>query len=50
MAMYVIAVFLFRIDDGSGHDFTSDDEQLSLSIVLCLFNAILRALVHLHPH
>ena len=29
------------MDDGSGHDYASDDEYLSLSTVLCLFNAIL---------
>ena len=31
MAVYVIAVFLCRMDDGSGHDYASDDEHLSLS-------------------
>ena len=49
MAMYVI-VFLCRMDDGSDLDFASDDEHLSLAVVLRLFNAILGALVHLHPH
>ena len=36
--------------DGSGHDYASDDEHLSLSTVLRLFNAILGDLVHLHPN
>ena len=44
MAVYVIAVFLCRMDDGSGHDYASDDEHLSLSTVHRLFNAILGAL------
>ena len=50
MAEYVIAVFLCRIGDGSGHDYASDDEHLSLSTVLRLFNAILEALVHIPPN
>ena len=45
MAMCVIAMFLCMMDDGSGHDYASDDEHLSLSTVLRLFNAILGALV-----
>ena len=49
MAVFVIAVVLCRMDDGSGHDYASDDENLSLSTVLRLFNAILGAFVHLHP-
>ena len=48
--VYVIAVFLCGIDEGSGHDYASDDEHLSLSTVLRLFNAILGAVVHLHPN
>ena len=35
--------------DGCGRDYVSDVEHLSLSTVLRLFNAILEALVHLHP-
>ena len=50
MAVYVIAVFLCGMDDSSGHDYASDDEHLSLSTVLSLFNGILGALVHLHPN
>ena len=50
MAVYVIAVLLCGMDDGSGHDYGNDDEHLSLSTVLCLFNAILGTLVHLHPN
>ena len=49
MAMYVLTVFQCRMNGASGHDFASDDEHLSLSTVLCLFNAIEEALVHLHP-
>ena len=47
MAVYVIAVFLCGIDDGSGHDYASADEHLSLSTVLHFFNAILGALLHI---
>ena len=39
--MYVIAVFLCRIDDGGGHDLASGDEHLSFinspSSFQCLF-------------
>ena len=51
MAMCVIAVFLYRMDGGSSHDYASDNEHLSLYYqVFHLFNASLGALVHLHPH
>ena len=46
MAIYIIAVFLCRMDDGSGHDYASGDEHLS-STLLHLFSTILEALVHL---
>ena len=36
MSVYVIAVFLCRMDDGSGRDYASDDEHLPLSTVLYL--------------
>ena len=42
MAVYVTAVFLCSMDDGSGHDYASDSEYLSLSAVLLLFNAIFK--------
>ena len=42
-------MFLCRMDDGNGHDYASDVEHLSLSTVR-LFNAVLGALVHLHPN
>ena len=38
MAEYVIAAFLCGMD-GSGRDYASDDEHLSLSTVLHLFSA-----------
>ena len=50
MAVYVIAVFLCRMDDGSDRDYASDDEHLSLSTILHLFNVILGAHVHLYPN
>ena len=50
MVVYVIAVFLCRMDDGSGHDFASDDEHLSLSIAIRLFNAIFGALLSIFTH
>ena len=50
MAVYVIAVFLCKMDDVSGHDYASNDEHLSLSTILRLFNAILGAHVHLYPN
>ena len=39
------------VSDGydSGHDYASDDEHLSLSTDLRVFNAIFGSLVHLHP-
>ena len=38
-----MAVFLCRLDDGSGHDCASDDEHLPLSTVILFFSAILEA-------
>ena len=43
-----LQVFLCSMDDGSGHDYASDDERLSLSTVVRRFNVILGAFVHLH--
>ena len=48
MAVYIIAVFLCRMDD-SGHNYASDDEHLSYQ-VCHLFSAALEALVHLHTN
>ena len=42
--MYVIAVFLGRMDDGGGHDYASDDIHVTSN---SLFKAILGALVYL---
>ena len=39
-----------RLDDGSGHDYASDDEHLSLWTILRLSNAIMGTLVHHHPN
>ena len=50
MAVYVVAVFLCKMDDVSGHDYASDDEHLSLSTILRLFNAILGPRVYLNPN
>ena len=49
MAVCVIAVYLCGMDDGSGHDYASDDGHLPLSKDLHLFNAIFGTLVHLLP-
>ena len=49
MAVYVIAVFLCGMNDGSGHDCASDNEYLSLSSPL-YFQCNFGALDHLHPN
>ena len=48
MAVYVIAVFLCSVDDGSSQG--NDDVHLSLSTVLHLFTTILGDFIHLHPN
>ncbi len=49
MEVYIL-VFLWWMNDGSSHDYASDDEHLWLTTVLWFFYAILGALVHIHPN